>query len=340
MELGLSEEQDALVDSFTALLTKQSSPERVREAEPRGFDEELWHALAETGVVYMAVAEEHGGWGAELLDLVLVAEQVGRAMASAPVIESQVAARLLARCSDSGDTDPGWVERALDGSSIVTIAVRGARSGICELVPGGAVCDAVIVFDGAELRLVEVSDQQRTPVANLAAAPLADLRLDAGTVVAGGDDARALFDTAIDEWLVLTASAVVGMAALALDEACRYAVERRAFGSAIGSFQGIAHPLADDATNIDGARLLVRKAAWSLQRGDVRGRELAAMAFAFACEAAESATYDAVHVHGGYGFMLEYDVQMLYRRVRGWPRVWGDSRAANDRVAAIRYGGA
>ena len=338
MELGLNEEQVALVDSFSALLGKLSSPERVREAEPRGFDEELWNALAETGVVFMAVAEEHGGWGAELLDLVLVAEQVGRAMAPAPVIESQVAARLLARCG----TDTARLDRVLDGTSIVTVAVRGASgrttAGHSELVPGGSICDAVIVWDGTELRLVDISDDRRTPVANLASAPLADLRTDGGIVLASGDTAAALFETAIDEWLVLTAAAVVGLAALALEVACAYAVERRAFGSAIGSFQGISHPLADDATNIDGALLLVRKAAWAMQRDDVRGSELAAMAFAFALATAESTTYDAVHVHGGYGFMLEYDVQMLYRRVRGWPRVWGDVKVANDRVAANRYG--
>ncbi|HXY28374.1 MAG TPA: acyl-CoA dehydrogenase family protein, partial [Acidimicrobiales bacterium] len=92
------------------------------------------------------------------------------------------------------------------------------------------------------------------------------------------------------------------------------------------------------ATRLDGARLLAQKAAWSLDGGDARGRELAAMAFAFASEAAERATYDAVHFHGGYGFMLEHDVQLHYRRVRGWARVWGDAEAGYRRAAAVRYG--
>ena len=214
----------------------------------------------------------------------LVAEQLGRAMAPAPVIEAQVAARLLARAG----TGPGaaGLGAVLDGTSITTLAVRPSTGGSAALVPGGSICDAVISWDGSTLRLSEVTDEQRSAVANLAAAPLADLRVDGGAVLAEGDAAAATFDTAIDEWLVLTAAAVVGMAALALDLACEYAIERRAFGAAIGSFQGIAHPLADDATNIDGAQLLVRKAAWALQRGDARGRELAAMAFAFASETA------------------------------------------------------
>ena len=63
-----------------------------------------------------------------------------------------------------------------------------------------------------------------------------------------------------------------------------------------------------------------------------------AMAFAFASKVAEKATYDAIHTHGGYGFMLEYDVQLHWRRVRGWARVWGDAEAGYRRAGAARYG--
>jgi alkylation response protein AidB-like acyl-CoA dehydrogenase len=137
---------------------------------------------------------------------------------------------------------------------------------------------------------------------------------------------------------VLTAAAVVGLATSAHLIGCEYARERNAFGSPIGAFQGIAHPLADDATNLDGARLLVHKAAWALDLEHERARELAAMAFAFASRAAEAATYNALHTHGGYGFMLEYDVQLHYRRARGWPRVWGDAERASRRAGDARYG--
>jgi alkylation response protein AidB-like acyl-CoA dehydrogenase len=186
--------------------------------------------------------------------------------------------------------------------------------------------------------LVPVDDGNRKSVANLASAPLADVDLAGrGTELAAGGEAVDAFETALDEWLTLTAAAVVGMAAAANEVGCAYATERKAFGTYIGTFQGVAHPLADDATNIDGARLLTQKAAWSLDRDAPRGRELAAMAFAFASHTAEAATYNALHVHGGYGFMLEYDVQLFYRRARGWPRVWGDAEAAYRRAAAARY---
>src|SRR5215472_14617361 len=98
MDLGLSDEQHALVASYGNLLGKASTPEDVRAAEPGGFDEELWRLLLDTGALMMAVPEERGGWGASLLDLALVAELIGRHLAPAPVIETQVAARLLTAC--------------------------------------------------------------------------------------------------------------------------------------------------------------------------------------------------------------------------------------------------
>ena len=126
------------------------------------------------------------------------------------------------------------------------------------------------------------------------------------------------------------------MAASAHRITCEYAVERRAWDVPIGANQGVAHPLADDATAIDGARLIARKAAWEVDRGGPRARELAAMAFGFAAETARKATYDAIHFHGGYGFMLESDPQLYYRRARGWSRVWGEPRDAHRRAARAR----
>jgi alkylation response protein AidB-like acyl-CoA dehydrogenase len=337
MELSPTDEQHELVTSFANLLSKTSPPERVRAAEATGFDATVWAALTDTGAVPMAVPEAQGGWGASLVDLALVAEQVGRAAAPAPVVETQVAARLLAAVGS--DPAPAALRGVLDGGDLVTLAVRPVERGVAGLTPAGAVCDAVVVSDGGRLVLVPVGDDGRRPVANLASAPLADIDVAGqGRELAAGAEARDRFETALDEWLVLTAAAVVGGGAAALDLGCAYAAERQAFGAPIGSFQGVAHPLADDATNLDGARLLVHEAAWALDTGAARGRELAAMAFAFASGAAEAATYDAVHVHGGYGFMLEYDVQLHYRRVRGWTRVWGDADTGYRRAAAARYG--
>ena len=338
VDLTLTDEQADMVASFAGLLAKESSPERVRAAEPIGFDAALWRMLLDTGALTMAVPERQGGWGASLIDLVLVAEQLGRALAPAPAVEAQVAARLLGAIGSEPALQA--LKTVLAGDQLIALALRPSGSGAMPLVPAGAICDAVVVPDSDRLVLVSVESQGRRPVANLAAAPLADLTSDVGnaTELARGPEAVDQFEVAIDEWLLLTAAALVGAGAAAHDLACAYAAERRAFGGIIGGYQGVAHPLADDATAIDGARLLTWKAAWALDNSLDRSRELAAMAFAFASEASSRATYDAIHFHGGYGFMLEHDVQLHYRRVRGWARVWGDAEAAYQRAAAARYG--
>ena len=101
----------------------------------------------------------------------------------------------------------------------------------------------------------------------------------------------------------------------------------------IGSFQAIQHTLADVSVALDGAQLLVRKAAWALDTGNADAATLAAYAFLFAAEHAQRATERVLHFHGGYGFMQEYDIQLFYRRAKGWPLVLG---AAVERVRPAR----
>ncbi len=336
MDLELTTEQRQLVETFAALYRRHAAPVHVRAAEPLGFDKALWRRVHETGVVAMAVGEPAGGWGASPLDLALVAEQQGRFIAPVPAIEAQVAARLLARLGD--ERSLGALDTALRGDRLVTIALHPARNGRAGLVPAAAVADDAIVFDHDQLLLVPL-EQARSVVENLGSMPVADVMLvDPPDVLASGPAARAAFDAAIDDFSLLTAAALVGMGARALEIGVDYVKERKAWGAPIGSFQAIAHRLADSATAIDGARLLAYKAAWAAADQPERGSELAAMAFAFACETARDATHRSLHFHGGYGFMMEYDVQLYYRRARAWANVYAEPRRAYRRVADKRYG--
>lgn len=333
MDLRPSDEQDQLAGAFAALYAKESSPERVRAAEPLGFDRDLWEKLGDLGVVAMAVEEDRGGWGASLLDLELVAEQQGRALGSAPVIEAQVAARLLSR---SGAPADDLLAAALGGERLVSLALRPTRAGRAEMVPAGAVADDVLVLAGDDLVVVSPTGERVTPE-NVGAQPLADLDLGDARVLSSGADAVAAYDAAIDEWLALTAGALVGMAQRSLEIGVEYVKEREAFGQKIGGFQAISHRLADSAAAIDGAQLLTREAAWAHAEEPERFAELAAMAFAFSAETARDASYRSLHFHGGYGFMLEYDIQLYYRRARAWAQVGMDPRRAYRRVADRRY---
>ena len=112
MKLGLSEEQTLLRESFAKLLRAESTPARVRAAEPLGYDPELWISLVGFGIPAMRVPEAAGGGNMSLLDAALIAEEAGRHLVSAPLIESIVAARLLAELGGEGQA---WCDRVIAG---------------------------------------------------------------------------------------------------------------------------------------------------------------------------------------------------------------------------------
>jgi alkylation response protein AidB-like acyl-CoA dehydrogenase len=333
MDVNPSAEQRQLLAAFAALYAAGAPPEVVREAEPLGHSPQLWQSLLDTDALGMAVQEHAGGHGATLLDLALVAEQHGRHVAPAPLVEAQVAARLLATL---GESAADLVSDVLTGRRLVTLAVRPARAGRAELVPAGAVADAVVALRGEALVLVPTAGRA-SAVTTLGSQPLADVTItDNDEVLAAGPAAVAAFNHAVDEWRVLTAAALTGLAARALEIGVAYVLERKAFDRTLGSFQGVAHPLADRASEVDGCELLVHEAAWADDEDPARFPELAAMALGFAAETARDTSYYALHFHGGYGFMLEYPIQLYFRRARSWGAVLESPQASFRRVADLR----
>jgi alkylation response protein AidB-like acyl-CoA dehydrogenase len=329
MDLRPSPEQAQLVEAFAAMYAKSCSPAEVAEAEPDGHSPAVWNQVQQMGAIEMAVDD-----GATLLDLVLVAEQHGRRIAPTPMIEAQVVARLLAALG--GPLAGQVLGRLLSGEELTTLALRPATGGIAGLVPAGAIADSAVVADGDRLLLVELGEAA-TPVSNTGCLPLADVKLpDDAVVIASGRSALLHFAHAVDEWRVLTAAALQGLAARALEIGVDYVKERKAFGQPIGGFQAVAHRLADRAAEVEGAELLVREAAWAFDVEPKRAPELAVMALAFATETARDTTYFALHFHGGYGFMLEYPIQAYFRRARTWSAILEDPATSFQLVADRR----
>lgn len=329
MDLDPTAEQQSIIDVFGALVERACPLESVREHEPLGFSPKLWEQLVAVGAPGMAVPETEGGAGAGLLDLALAVEALGRRLAPAPLVEHATAARLLARTGAL----PGDV---LDGARLATIALRPARDGVARLVPAGAVAGLVVALRDDDVVVVESPPGEHVP--NLASAPLAHRRLGDARVVAAGAEAHQLYADAVDEWRALTAAALVGLGLGALDIGVRYVSEREQFGVPIGSFQTLQHALADVSVALDGAQLLARKAAWARDIARSDAGQLGAMAFLFAAEQAQRASERALHFHGGYGFMEEYDIQLFYRRAKGWANVLDEPAREYARLADLRYG--
>ncbi len=342
MRLELTDDERTIDEVFGGFFRNECPPSVVRTAEPLGFDPGLWARLAATGAPAMGLPEASGGGGASLTDLAIVAEQVGRAIAPVPFVEHAVATRLLDRF--------GAVTDALrDGDAIATLAVRPAAAGATwSLVPAGAVAGTVVGLVGDDLVVVTSPAPGAAP-RNHAAMPLADRSPAGGTVLASGADALAAFAVARAEWQTLTAAALVGITRSALTLALTYVQERHQFDRPIGSFQAIQQQLADIPIALEGATLVAAKAAWASDAGapsvvDVADCDitdfvtLAAMAFLYTSDVAAMATDRALHAHGGYGFSEEYDIQLYYRRARGWALVAGDPSLECRSLADTMFG--
>jgi alkylation response protein AidB-like acyl-CoA dehydrogenase len=230
------------------------------------------------------------------------------------------------------------------GELLPTLALRPvvgppATGQVARLVPAGAVADLVVVLQDEELLLVEQPARPTPAVPNLGAMPLADCNIPADAfVLARGPEATTAYWKAVRQWELLTGVALAGLASKALRIGTEYVLQRRAFGVLIGSFQTVQHRLADNATAVDGARLLAYEAAWAHDAELPTAAGLATMAFLFAAETAFKTVSESLHFHGGYGYTLEYDIQLYFRRAKAWPLVAGDPRAAYAGLARRLYG--
>lgn len=332
MDLSLTSEEEQLVDAVRSLLKRESGPERVRDSETTGFDPELWGSLREMGIPAMACADGSTG-PASLFQLALVAEQCGAALASAPVLEGMVAVRTLSRCGERGAE---LLASVVAGDAIATVSFGSTVKGSPSLVPAGAIAHLVLVQEGDDLIAV-LSEPPGIRVENLGSLSVAFRASDAGarTVLATGSAASAVLTACFADWKVLSAAQLVGVAAAALNLGIDYVKAREVFGAPIATFQTIAHRLADDATAIDGARLLSHKAAWALDDDRQAGDALASMAWLFASETALGVTRDCLHYHGGYGFTTEYDIQLYFRRAKAYSLLWGDPRIEFRRLGDL-----
>ncbi|MCU1359996.1 MAG: acyl-CoA dehydrogenase protein [Ilumatobacteraceae bacterium] len=326
MDLKLSDEQDQIWSVLDRLLGSESTTAHVRAAEPMGFDSSLWRHLVDMGIPAMTDRN-----GADLRTVSVAVECHGRHLASVPMVEAIVVNRLLGRCGRS----------PVDDAEVSTLALRPAVDGIAELVPAGAIASRVVGLCGETLMMVSGSPSATSLVHNLGSLPLADrsLLLDSpmADVISTGLAARLEHRRAVAEWRLLTGAFLVGLSQRALEIGVDYVKHREAFGVPIGSFQAVAHGLADAATATSGARLLVRKAAWALDLGRDDAESLATMAFLFAGQAAELTTSRVLHFHGGYGFMLEYDIQLYFRRAKAATVVGGGATAVLRELSDCLY---
>ncbi len=340
MNFALSDDQRMMRESFARFFDEHSSMAQVRAAAGTdGFDRDLWKGLAELGAFALRVPEEACGLGLGLMDAVVLMEEAGRTLASGPLAETLVAARVLAFLG--GDSHRELLEQVLAGDRVLSLALHDAAEEPLQWVAGGAVADAVISRDGDQVVLVTVAAADRRSEDNLASTPIAELHLARGERAVLSRDAGglAVFAQAVEEWKLLLAVALASLAREAIRLAAEYACERVAFGQPIGTYQGISHPLADLITDVDGGKYYAWKTIHDIEQGLPDAGAQVSLALWWNADTATRAVSQALHTFGGYGLSTEYDIHLYNLRAKAWPLVWGDPALLLEEAGRRLYGG-
>lgn len=332
MRFTLTEPEQALQEMALSLVREHVSPARLRLAEesPQSHVPELWRVCGEHQLAGIYVSEEHGGVGAACAELVLVAEELGYGLAPVPLVATGVTAvSLLARTALAGE----WLPRIATGEAIVVPALAEEAgtldpvactatpvgngwtlSGEKWFVPYGGMADAFIVQartgpGETALFLVVARDATVSRLDTLGLPPLYRLTLEQAP---GRRLDGATLGAVLPVAFTALAAELAGAARHVLDHVAAYARERVQFDVPIGSFQAISHRCANIAADLACARLLVQRAAWTIDSGG-DATAAACAARAYADRIYRRATQEAHQVLAGHGFVMENDLQLFYR---------------------------
>jgi alkylation response protein AidB-like acyl-CoA dehydrogenase len=337
MDLRASDEQILLRDMVRRFLA-DSSP--AADAGKGPLPPADWRAMAELGLLAVTLPDHAGGMGGGPQDAVIVAEELGRAVAITPFAETILGAADLIARHGTADDIARWATPAVEGTMRIALAEGqaddrdGMLSGSCPLVRWGAEADAFVILSDARAWLVasDAPGLSRTP------SRLADGSM-AATLTLNGCAATALRVTADDLARAIAmvqlgyVAEMVGMMATLIDTTVDYARQRRQFGTPIGTFQVVQHKLARLFVKLEQSRSLLMKASATPRDAPAFVRNVTG-AKAYVAEAAQHVAEEAVHLHGGMGVTDELVVGRALRRIIILARLFGRADEARQRLAA------
>jgi len=347
MNFDFSDDQKQLRDEARKFLAEKCPAKAVRTVldGKQPYDRELWKGLADMGFLGVAIPEAFGGAGAGHLELCVIAEEMGRALAPVPFSSTVYLAAEAILLAGSDAQKQKWLPLIASGAAIGTLALfegKGNPSpqaikfsasgnsldGLKRPVPDGEVADFVIVAarTGSSGRDSDISlflvDMKAEGVE---AKGLTNIDPSRGQAELSFKSCKAeplgpagegwgIVSQVLDRAAVLMAFEQIGGADRALEMGRDYALDRIAFGRPIGSFQAVKHMLADMYVSATLARSNCYYGAWALSTNASELPEAAASARISATQAFQHCAKNNIQVHGGMGFTWEFDCHMYYRR--------------------------
>jgi alkylation response protein AidB-like acyl-CoA dehydrogenase len=369
MNFDFSDDQKLLKDQARKFLTDKCSRQVVRSVldnSENQYSKELWQEVVNMGWTATAIPVEYGGLGLGMLELCVIAEELGRSLAPIPFSSSIYIFAEFLKAYGSEEQKQQYLPKIASGELIGSFAFPETKgtprinninskvennklNGKKLPVNDGQVADILIVAassdnnqnhnslslyivetnqDGVSKILLDTLDPTR---------PSSEVNFKDADCISLGEKGEGwtMIQNILNRAAILFAFEQVGGAQVALDEAKQYSIERYAFGKPIGSFQALKHKMADMYVKNELAKSNAYYGAWALSTDSMELPVAAAGARVSATEAFHYASKENIQIHGGVGFTWEYDCHLFYRRSKllslnlGSIRKWKENLISN-----------
>lgn len=376
MDIGFSEEQELLRDTARKFLDSECPTPFVRRmmATEAAVTPEFWGQLAANGWLGINYPEADGGSGLGLIDLVVLMEEVGRAVMPGPFPATVLLGGAAIAAAGSASQRREWLPRIAAGEAKatlaasepnarwdaagITLAAREERGGFTlsgskMFVPDAHLADVLVIAarsrdgstleDGISLFLVP----KNAPGLAVTLLPsvdetrkLCEVRLDnvalpAAALLGELHQGWAPLSRVVDHAAVALSAEMCGAAQRVLEMTVDYAKMRVAFGKPIGSYQGVKHKCADMLIEIENAKSLTYYAAWAVDEGEPDAAMAVSMAKAAASDAGRKVCAAGIQLHGGIGMTWEHDLQLYLKRAKADEVAFGDATWHRERIARL-----
>ena len=375
MNFGFNEEQELLRNTARKFFENECPSETVRRLmeTPEGINAELWKKLAEQGWLGLIYPEQYDGIALGLVDLVVLMEEMGRAVAPGPYFSTVLLGGLAILEAGSDAQKKEWLPKIAAGDKRVALAwmepsaqlgpagvtltavEKGGKytlSGTKLFVHDAHTADALVVAartrpgagaDGVSLFLLPKGTKglqvtllpTMDQTRKLCEVACSDVTVGGDALLGAAGSGWAPLARVLDRATVALCAEMCGGAQKVLDMTVEYAKIRQAFGRPIGSYQGVKHRAADMLVDVENSKSITYYAAWALDENSPEAPLAVSMAKAYVSDAYRRVSGAGIQLHGGIGFTWEHDLHLYFKRAKGSEFTFGDATHHRERVAQL-----
>src|SRR5215212_10193859 len=329
MNFDFTDDQQAIKRTANEMLAARFKPERMRElAEAERYDDDAWKEMCELGWAGIFIDEDHGGQGLGIVELVILMEELGFALAPVPFL-SNAAAGLAIQYAGTDEQKERWLPGIASGEARGTVGIL--RDGEARLVPDADSAEVIVLigFDGST-NVIEASAAEIEPFETMdRTRRFARVRAEGGEPLAGDCFAAG------DRIATALSAETVGVSQRAMEMAVEYARDRKQFDRPIGAYQAVSHRCAQMLFEVEGSRSAAYYAGWCADAEPESLPAASSMAKAYSSDAGWRVCGSSLQVHGGIGFTWEHDLHFFLKRAKTNAMLYGSASEHRERLASL-----